>query len=362
MPTFEELKNAKPPEEVIEKLNHIAKIVDLSPSLLTNELKDIVCSPDCMIFPTIDDMHRVALEILIAKYKHRIYRLKKYDMELYVIDKTGIKSYDIERPVYKDHPADLAKIKEREEKNAKRIADGKKPREYQPFEIRKIPTGEVERVNVQTARVYGIFGKYGLFSNLEIGDVFGDKFRTNISEFILEDDACQILQYIECGKCYEIKCNTWFVDNHHRLTLRYFSGKPVLVDTKLPSAQEMICRLAEPIEIDQIAEKDIGKFKVVHGFIKSGRTHLNKLDNMQGNMSLISINDNRSYLNVVWWNGPEFAIKHKEGTEVFVVCDIQKSENYGINGIGHFIIPVNFNPKPKLISTIEPLVEVSEWW
>jgi hypothetical protein len=368
MPTFDEIKDKIPPKEVLDKLDLLSTITGLSTSFLTNELKDIVCSPDCMIFPTIQDMQRAALEILISKYKHRMSKFRKYDMELYVIDKTGTKSFNVDRPVCKDHPTDLAKIKEREEKNTKRIADGKKPKDYKHIEIRKIPTGEIERVNVHVARVYGIFGKYGLFANEEIGDIFGDKFRTHISEFILEDDACQILQHLECGKSYKVKCNAWFVDNHHKMTLRYFPGEPILIDTKLPSTQEIICRLAKPIEIDQITQDDVGKFKVVHGFVKNGRTKVNKRNNMQGNMTLISIKDNISYFNVVWWNGPEFALKYIEGTEVIVVCDIQNTENYGINGIGHFIIPVRYikkpkqKRKPKPISINRHLVEVSEWW
>jgi len=51
MPRFDELINAIPPEEVMQKLNLIAKITNRSPSFLTRELKEIVCSPDCMIFP-----------------------------------------------------------------------------------------------------------------------------------------------------------------------------------------------------------------------------------------------------------------------------------------------------------------------
>jgi hypothetical protein len=355
MPRFDELINAIPPEEVMQKLNLIAKITNRSPSFLTRELKEIVCSPDCMIFPTIDDMHRAALRILIAKYKHRMTRLNKPDMEFYVIDKTSTKTYETYRPILEDHPTDLAKIEDRKIKNAERIAAGKKTREYKPDRVRKIPTGEEEKVTVYTASVFGIFAKYGLFKNDVFGGIFDDSFRTNIAELILEGEECRLLYQnrIENGKCYTIRCNAWFVDGHYRLKAGSYNGLVENIslepkDAELPSIKDMICSLSPPIDLLRITEKDVGKYKVVRGLIEKSRTGVNKRCNMQGYMTLVF---GQKRLNIAWWNAPEFAIKYNIGSEVYVVCDIQKTEQYGLSGIGHFVIPIHI---AENIPTFEP--------
>jgi hypothetical protein len=358
MPTFEELLDATIPLDVASRVNLIVKLLNIPPSLINRELKNILCQPECMIFPTIDDMHRAALRILIAKYKLRIINQRKPLMEFYVIDKTSVRIRDIERGVMENDPGSSQKAKEIEEKRTEKIATAKKVRKTKPVKIKQIITGEIERVSIPTARVYGLSAKYGLFVNEELGDIFGESVKTNISELILEEDACQILDHIEKGKCYKIKCNSWFVDGHHRLTLKKFE-LPEPTDTALPPINDLIRRLATTIDIDQITEQDVGKFKIVHGIIQSCRTSVNKRGKMQGNMTLISTNyKSRSYLNIVWWNAPEFATEYNPGSEVYVICDLQKTEQYGISGIGHFIFPVT---KTNIISTV-PMVEVSDWW
>jgi hypothetical protein len=310
MPTFEELLDATIPQDVASTVNLIVKLLNIPPSLIKSELKNILCQPECMIFPTIDDMHRAALRILIAKYKLRIINQKKPIMGFYVIEKTSIRTREIERGITEDDPGSLLKAKEREEKRAEKIAAGQKVRETKSIKVKQIVTGETERVSILTARVYGLFGKYGLFVNEELGDIFGESLKTSISELILEEEACRILDHIEKGKCYKIRCNAWLEDDHYRLTLKKFE-LPEPTDTALPSLNDLIHhRLAAPIDIDRITEKNIGKFKIVHGIVKSSRTSINRRGNMQGNMTLISTNyKSRTYLTIVWWNAPEFATK-----------------------------------------------------
>jgi hypothetical protein len=358
MPTFEELLDSAVPQDVASTVNLIVDFLNIPLSLINRELKNILCQPECMIFPTIDDMHRAALRILIAKYKLRILNQKKPVMEFYVIDKTSIRTREIERGVMEADPGSLQKTKKREKKRVEKITAGKIVRETKPIIIKQNITGEVERVSIPTARVYGLFAKFGLLINEELENIFGESLRTCISELILEEDACRILEYIEKGKCYKIRCNAWFVDGHYRLTLKKFE-LPDPMDTVLPSINDLILRFASPIDIDKITEQEVGKFKTVQGIVKNSKTSVNKHGNTQGNMTLISTNyKSRSYLNLVFWNAPEYAIRYSSGSEVYVVCDLQKTEQYGISGIGHFVVPVI---KTNRILTA-PLVEVSDWW
>lgn len=348
--------NTKAPKNVYDKLTEIAKVVNSTPENLENQLRQMVHEPDYISFHTTDDMYRAALPFLIDEYKYKIKNFTTKNIQFYAIEKSSIKRFDTFRNEFSDHPADLAKIKEREERNKERITAGKKPREYKPMKIRKIPTGEKKKVTVTSISVFGIFNRYGLFQREDVGKIFGDNFKTGFAELILEDEECRLVQDLKCGKTYTFKCSIYFKQNHYELLLDE-DGIPIEVHEDQPTIKDMLYRLSEPIGISNITEKSVGSYKVVHGIVKSNRTSVNKKDEMQGNLVLTSLDNNISF-KTVWWNNPLFATQYPEETDVYVICDIRSSEKFGITGIGHFIIPIN---KPVKAS-IKKEVNINDWW
>jgi hypothetical protein len=353
--------NTKAPKDVYDKLTDIAKVVNSTPEQLEYKLRQMIHDPEYIPFHTTDDRYRAALPFLIDDYKFKIKDFANKTIEFFVIDKGVVKNIEKFRNVYVDNPADLEKLKERQYKNEERIKAGKAPREYKPIKIRQIPTGEKERITVITVSVFGIFNKYGLFQKEEIGKVFGDKFKTNFAEIILEDDDCRIIQDIQCGKTYKLNyCQIYFENNHYKLMFDKLNEpvtKFVLLDKNYPSIKTMVCKLSTPLDITKITEKDVGKYKVIHGIVGKCRTSVNKRDEMQGHLTLTSP-DNKASFNTVWWNNPYFVVKNNPGAEVYIVCDIQSNEKYGISGVGHFVILLS---DKKSIETSVKEVSINDW-
>lgn len=354
------------PRDVQKRLAEMAEVVKSTPKDLETQLRTMIHEPDYIPFHTTDDMYRTALPFLIDGYKLSIKNFATKDIQFYVIEKSSAKKYNALRDVMTDNPADLAKLKEREEKNAKRIANGKKPREYKPLRIRQIPTGEKRKVTITSISIFGIFNRYGLFHREDIGKVFGDNFKTCFAELILEDvleddkedDNYRVAQNLKCGKTYTFDCEIRFKFNHYELKLEDES-KPIEIKEKLPSIRDMLCRLSKPIDINQITKKDVGNYKIIHGIVKTSRTSVTKKDTMQGNLVLTSLDKNKVF-KTVWWDNPLFATQFKPETEVYVICDITSHEKYGITGIGRFVVPLNDRTQVKASTKKE--VNLNDWW
>lgn len=350
------------PEDVKIKLSSISKIINENPIILENKLRQMIKEPEYIPFHTTDDMYRTAVKFLTDNYKSEIRNSFPKSLEFFVIAKGSTQVTERIGKIYEDHPADLKKLIDREKKNKERVDEGQEPREYSRIRVRRIATGETAIVEKITVTIYGIFNKFGLFKNNELGNFSGD-LKTSFAELILEGDDCRLVQNIECGKTYKINyCDIYFDNNHYTIRPQKMSKDVdylTLIESKqCQSIKDMVYKLTKPIDISEITEKNIGSYKVIHGIVDEYRTFVNRRDNQQGSLKLTSLVD-KSHFNVVWWNNPFFATQYITGTEVYLVCDIKSDEKYGLGGIGHVNVIVD---DAKVTKTNNKVVSLDDLW
>ncbi|KKH38979.1 hypothetical protein [Methanosarcina mazei] len=309
--SFDDLRSYQPPQDVLDKLNEARQKYDLTYEKILEKFYKYVCSPSYMMFGDIDYLLRSACEMMLANLASTAEYKETHGIYFHCIAKTGIKSFQKEKAVLIDDKT------------------------------------SIETKKGMIATIYGLFQK-----TKDKKPLFG--------VLTLWNDACQMLDFVEPR-------NTYFanilakkltkesltasgkhkkIDDRYALTLSDFTkfDKPELikdipleieVDTPFQDINQIKNSIISVGEVDS----NIGEFKIVHGKIANFKTSINKKGNMQGNLILDGIGD-KSKIRTVWWNAPEFVVKYRVGTEVYVMMDLKKDEKYGISGIGHFIVPV----------------------
>lgn len=309
MPTLKELRDYIPPQDVIDKLNEIEKTFGVPYKDLKNRFNKILCHPAYDMFGNVDERCRAACTCLLEQFKSKLLNGSKCIMEFKVFDMTSITQFEKETEMEEIDPTTNTTIK-----------------------LNKI-------VTTLTATVYGIISSNA--SNFDEPLFVSSKPMLGILK--LYNEACQLLQYLEKGKSYKLKCKVKPFNDHYELTMNKFE-EPELINTNLPSIQDILPKLFEPIPVSQ-AQYNLGDFKLIHGKISGSKTLINKKGKMQGNITVENIGPKKfgekSYLNVVWWNAPEFATRYVAGSEVYILTKLVDNGNeYGVGGIGHFIIPL----------------------
>lgn len=315
MVTKEELLNIRPPNDVIAELKEIEEKSGMSHDRIRAAWATIITLSELDIFTNLDDRCRQASKIMIAQLESKQSGGggTTYLMEFAIIDMTSISQF---------------------EKEKKTVQVNKATNEAMAVS---------EKETIPTATVYGIFS-----SPSEVLEPNAPAFTPKLGVLRLWDDAVRILQLLEKGKTYRIRCSiSTGVDDYYKLNLNTYE-EPVQVNVEVPPIKDLIVRLFESFSVAE-ASYHQGQLKLMHCRIKTGRTGLNKKSKMQGNMTVSDVNvaygtnnnGTRKDLNITWWNAPEFAVKYAPGSEIYVMCDLaDKGDNYGLSGTGHFIVPI----------------------
>lgn len=304
-----EWNNVVPPKEVIAELKGMAEDLGLKDwTKIKEEFYVELSNPDLdeLALP-IEERCVFASKVLLCKYAEKMsYHTEK--VEFYVIDKTGIKE-----------------IK-------------KKPKAGEP-------DGD-DRTYLAT--VFGIFagaGESDLVTKPGLLNLWGD--------------ACQSLSKFVPGKAYISSFGVEEYENYYGLSVPDV-GSIDLEESKLEIGKpaDVINKFFPEVAISALEyniSKDNSDLKLVRGRIRSGRKGVSGNGNpmgfltlMEGSGTLKDIKDGKSgSVSIIFFDSPDYAIRYTYGSEVYVLCEVQASEKYGVSCIGRFIIPIMaFSTRP----------------
>lgn len=314
---FEEASKIRPPEDVIKELRDTETKSNYNHEMLKRAFATILSMPMLDMYTNMDDRCRAASKVLIAQLESRQIRTgaKQYPMECKIIDITGINEFVKE-----------AKVKEIDKDTG---------------ETREV----IKREAIDNAFVYVICSSPT--ENVEPEQAPFTSVRLGVLR--LWGEACKLLSVFEKDKTYLVNCGVQPTDDYYKMSKNSNDGVELLSGEGSAPVKDMITRLFEPFGVAE-ADYHIGQYKLLHARIKSCRTSLNKKGNLQGNMIVSDVNAQfgkaeegapRKDLNISWWNAPEFCTQYGPGSEVYIMVDlVDKSDQYGLSGTGHFIIPI----------------------
>lgn len=304
------LRGIKPPKDVIVELRGFASDLGLDDwSKVKEDFYTILEEPffDDMEIE-MDDRCRQASKILLAQYAEK-FSSHTERMEFAVIEKTPVKEI-------KRKPKDGEVIDPEEEKT-------------------------------YLASVFGIFAGYG---ESELG--------TKPGILNLWGDACQSLKNFEVGKAFTGDFGVEEYENYYSLSM---SESVTLEESNMdiPKPRDIVPKFFPVINIRDAEfnlSSDRADLKLLKGRVRSGRTGLTGTGDMMGFLTLIddtaSLKDIKrgesASATVIFFDSPEFATQYATGSELYVLCEIQESEKYGLSIIGRFVVPIMAIPtKPK---------------
>jgi len=330
--SFEDALKIRPPEDVINELRDTETKSNYNHEMLKKAFATILSMPMLDMYTDINDRCRAASKVLIAQLESRMAGTggKQYPMECKIIDVTGINEF---------------------------VKDSK-VKEIDPN------TGETKEV-VKTERTDNAF-VYAICSSPTEGvDPEQAPFTSpKLGVLRLWGDACKLLSVFEKDKTYLINCSVSPTDDYYKMTKNNPEGVNPIPDDGTAKVKDMITRLYEPFEVAE-ADYHIGQYRLLHCRIKSCRTSLNKKGNNQGNMTVTDVNAQfgkaevgapRKELNILWWNAPEFCTQYGPGSEVYIMLDlVDKHDQYGLSGIGHFVIPILGLPSRTVFDMLDAM-------
>lgn len=308
--TEDNLRNVKPPKDVVVELRGFAADLGLEDwSKVKEDFYTILEEPffnDMEI--KMEDRCRQASKILLAQYAEK-FSSHTEKMEFAVIEKTPVKEI------------------KRKPKNGEELPDGEE--------------------KTYLSSVFGIFAGHG-----------DSELRTKPGILNLWGDACQSLKNFEVGKAYIGNFGVEEYENYYSLSA---SDSAALEESNMdiPRPRDIVPKFFPVISVRDAEfnlSSDKSDLKLLKGRVRSGRTGLTGAGDQMGFLTLIddtaSLKDIKRGENasatVIFFDSPEFATRYATGSELYVICEIQASEKYGLSIIGRFIIPIMAIPtKPK---------------
>lgn len=315
--TIEEAAKVRPPNDVIAELRDTEVKSQFNHEKLKAAFAQILAMPMLDMYTNIDDRCRAASKVLIAQLSAKLAGTggKVFPMECKIINFTGVSDFAKDNKVWETNPA--TGVKE---------------------EVMK--TEHIDNAIVYcicSSPTEGVEAEQAPFTRVKVGALR------------LWGPACKILQTIEKDKTYLIDCAVKEENDYYKMSKNDEFGIKAVEDDGSVSVKDMITRLFEPISIAE-ASYHQGVYKLLHARIKTCRTSVNKKGKNQGNMTVSDINAQfgkpvegapRQDLNITWWNAPEFCTEYGPGSEVYVMVDLMdKGDQYGLSGTGHFVIPI----------------------
>lgn len=333
--TAESLRAMKPPAEVIAELKEFSDTTKVDMKEIKEKYYDILVEPYLDQLGDSEERFIQASKILMATFAEKM-GFQTAEMEIKVIEKTAIRTYKKEEEVIDETTGTAIK----------------------------------KKVEKYTCTMYVIASGS---DNDDLGTKFG------LVSFWGEE-ACTLVSKFEKDGCYKVELGMQEFENRYVLSVNDATPTIEEIELDVPPVKEIMPLFFEPISVAQAAF-NVGKkgdLVLIRGRVDGSRTALSKAGNTIGFLNLFEDTvqlknlkgrdgDENNKLSVMFVQSPEMATKYMTGSEVYVLCELSQTEQYGLSAFGSLVIPIigipnkASTPPPATPSSSNPVSGNGGW-
>lgn len=303
--TAESLREMKPPKEVVDELKEFSETTKTEMPEIKEKYYDILVESYLDHLGKSKERFMQASKILMATFAEKMSG-QTAEMEIKVIEKTAIRTYEKEEEVVDEATGTaIKKMVEKYSCTMYVIASG------------------TEGSDLETK--FGILNFWG-------------------------EEACSLAPKFEVDGCYKVEVGVKEFTNRYALSINDATTTIESIELDVPPVKEIMPIFFPPIPVSQaafnIGEK--GDLVLIRGRVDSSNTTLTKKGDMMGILNLFEDTvqlkdikaDSNNKIKILFFQAPEMAIKWMTGSEVLVLCEISQKEGYAVSGFGSLVIPI----------------------